>query len=279
MKIAFLDFWDNFDPNNNFFIHALRSIYSDIEVSTPNNADVIIFSCFGNTHRRFNGTKRIFYTGENKRPDYRFCDYSMSFDFNDYGGRNIRIPLWYLYIDWFGTGTYSNPEYLIPVSYLDGQNEFNKKEKTKFCSAVFSNPVKIRLDAIKYINSYKKVDCYGKVNEYKLPDGEKKKFDVISDYKFSICFENSLHPGYYTEKLLHAKVAGTIPLYFSDKDYTKDFNKDCCLNLIEYENMGHFLDEIKRIDNNRELYDSIYNEKLFKDINIENILKKITTII
>lgn len=263
MKIAFLDFWTGFNSYNNFFIHILKQIKNNVVVVNPQQADIIIYSCFGNTHYRFNDTKKIFYTGENKRPNFNECDYSISFDFDDYGNKNVRIPLWYLYIDWFGVQTYDNPNWLIPVSYLNKNNEFTDTNKTKFCATVFSAYHKIRIDSVSKLNTYKNVDCYGKVFNNLLPDGERYKMDVIKNHKFSMCFENTLYPGYFTEKLLHAKIAGGIPLYFSDKSYVEDFNEKCCLNLINYENLDDFLDEIKKIDNDVNLYNKISKEPLF----------------
>lgn len=277
-KIAFLDFWQGFIPTNNFLFHLFKQIIN-IEVVAPNKADIIIYSCFGNSHLRYNGVKKIFFTGENKRPNYNHCDYSISFDINDYSGRNIRIPLWYYYIDWFGVKSYNNPDYLIPVDYIDKPNIFNQKHKSKFCCAVFSNPVGTRVDMIKRLNTYKQVDCYGKPHALKLLDGERYKMDVISDYRFSLCFENTIYPGYYTEKLLHAKIAGTIPIYYSDSNMKIDFNSNSCLNLNDYESMEHLLEKVKEIDNNEKMYSEIYNEKLFNELSLDNIILKLKKIL
>jgi len=219
MNISFLDFWEGFENNNNFFTYLFKVIKEKISFTSPDKADIIIFSCFGNSNKLYNHCKKIFFTGENLRPDFNTCDYSFTFDFDSYDNRNIRIPLWYLYIDWFNVKTYNNPNWLIPVSYLNGTQEFTEKEKNKFACTVFSSPRKSRFAAINSINTYKSVECYGKIHSLKIPDGEKYKMDIISNYKFNICFENSIYPGYFTEKLLHAKIARCIQLYASDKTY------------------------------------------------------------
>ena len=263
MNVAFLDFWFGFQPENNFFIHLIRSIKDNVNITSPENADVIFYSCFGDSYKKFN-IKKIFFTGENLRPDFNDCDLSLSFDFDNYNNRNIRLPLWYLYIDWFNVKSYNNPDWLIPVEYLSGDNEFTKKDKNQFCSTVFSSPYNSRFNMVNLLNNYKQVDCYGKIHNNKLPDGEKYKMDVISNYKFNICFENSLYPGYFTEKLLHAKIAGCIPIYYSDKSYSEDFNKKCCINLIDFENEYELIEYIKLIDNDTYLYNKIISEPLFK---------------
>jgi hypothetical protein len=263
MKISFLDFWGGFDSNNNFFIHLLKEIKNNIEISDPENSDIIIYSVFGQEHKKYNNSKKIFYTGENIRPNFNDCDYSFTFDFNGYDNKNIRLPLWYLYIDWFNVKTYNNPNWLIPITYLNGNNEFNIKSKNKFCCSVFSSPYQSRFSMINKIREYKPVDCFGKIHNYSLPDGEKIKMDTISEYKFSICFENTNYPGYFTEKLLHAKIAGTIPIYYSDYAYINDFNSKCCLNLIHYENESHLLEKIKIIDSDKNIYNNLLSEPLF----------------
>ena len=273
MNVAFLDFWFGFQPENNFFIHLIRSIKDNVNITSPENADVIFYSCFGDSYKKFN-IKKIFFTGENLRPDFNDCDLSLSFDFDNYNNRNIRLPLWYLYIDWFNVKSYNNPDWLIPVEYLSGDNEFTKKDKSQFCSTVFSSPYNSRFNMVNLLNNYKQVDCYGKIHNNKLPDGEKYKMDVISNYKFNICFENSLYPGYFTEKLLHAKIAGCIPIYYSDESYSIDFNTKCCINLIDFENEFELIEYIREIDNNVDLYKSIKNQKLFNEYpNLDKIKK------
>jgi hypothetical protein len=265
MNIAFLDFWYDFQPENNFFIHLVRSIKENVNITSPERADIIFHSCFGDSHKKYN-SKKIFFTGENLRPDFNNCDLSLSFDFDDYNNRNLRLPLWYLYIDWFNVKSYGNPDWLIPVEYLSNENEFTKKDKNQFCSTVFSSPYDSRFNMVNLLNEYKQVDCYGKIHNNKLPDGEKYKMDVISNYKFNICFENSIYPGYFTEKLLHAKIAGCIPIYYSDKSYSTDFNKNCCINLIDFENEYELIEYIKEIDNYDNLYNKIKSEPLFTNI-------------
>lgn len=276
MNIAFSDFWQYpkaFDPNNNFFIHVIRQLFENVQVVHPEDADYMIFSSFGNENGRYKNCKKIFYTGENVRPNFTKCDYSLTFDFESYGGKNFRLPLWYLYIDWFDVGSYGNPDWLIPKSYLYGENEFTKKEKNKFCSIVFGSPHQSRIDAIKNISSnYRQVDVFGKVNpNHNLPDGENYKMDLISNYKFSLCYENSVTPGYHTEKLLHAKIAGNIPIYYGDTTVEKDFNPEGFVNTLNMSD-EEVVRTIEEIDANESLYKKIIQEPLFSTkIDLNNI--------
>jgi len=277
MKLSFLDFWQYpvaFQPDNNFFYYLLQECFDNVELVDPEDAELIIFSCFGNDHTRFNHCKKIFYTGENIRPSSKKSNYSLSFDYDNYEGKNIRMPLWMIYIDWFKKGTYRNPEYLIPESYLYNNNEFSSKSKNKFCSTVFSALYEMRTKSVEKLSQYKPVDVYGK---YGLPlqYGEKNKLNIISEYKFSLCFENSIYPGYFTEKLLHAKIAGTIPLYYCDSTFVSDFNPKCCLNVHEI-GLESLYEKVIEIDNDQNLYNEILNQPLFSEkISLDPFIKKL----
>jgi len=278
MKVCFSDFWTPFDQNNNFFINTLKEMYENVEVVYPEDADVMFYSVFGNENMLYKDCKKIFFTGENERPNFKKCDYSLTFDFDDYDGKNFRLPLWYLYIDWFKVGTYENPNWLIPEEYLYGENEFTKKTKDKFCSIVFGKMVESRINAIQKISEYKKVSIFGKANpEHYLPDGEKHKLDLISNYKFSLCYENSITPGYHTEKLLHSKIAGNIPIYYGDKTVDTDFNSKSFINTVDMTD-EEVIEIIEKIDTDDELYDKMRSEPLFEnkvtlDPIIENFYK------
>jgi hypothetical protein len=263
IKITFSDFWQPFNPNNNFFIYLIQEMFENVEVVNPEDADFMFFSVFGNENRCYNHCKKIFFTGENIRPDFNNCDYSFTFDFDEHQGRNFRLPLWYLYIDWFNVGTYENPQWLIPESYLYGENEFTQIPKEKFCAIVFGKLVESRLNAIQKISEYKRVDVYGKANpNYIIPDGEKYKLNLISNYKFSLCYENSVSPGYHTEKLLHGKIAGNIPIYYGDVTIEKDFNSKSFINSVNMSN-EQLVETVKEIDLNDKLYLNILNQPLF----------------
>lgn len=57
------------------------------------------------------------------------------------------------------------------------------------------------------------------------------KYEVLSQYKFSLCFENMAMKGYVTEKIFDCLYAGTVPLYLGAPDIEdlipKDVYIDC----------------------------------------------------
>lgn len=106
-----------------------------------------------------------------------------------------------------------------------------------------------------------------------LPDGEKQKMDLISDYKFSICFEHSAYPGYFTEKLFHSKLAGNVPIYYADEKFSEDFNSKCCINTLNM-SMEEMLEKVIEIDSSDKLYNEFKNQPLFlKKVSLDPIRK------
>ena len=276
-KISFLDFWHNFDVNNNFFVHMMSKIKDNVVVTSPNDCDILFFSCYGDSNNlpQFRDKYRIFYTGENLRPvfdnnairNYNTftgrCDLALSFDYEDYDGRNIRLPLWLLQIDWFEKVSFVNPKFMIPYNEIY-DNRFSNKPKDKFCCMVFNSNSPHRYEILEELSKYKQVDCYGQPfgNWF---DGEDMKLDVISNYKFNICFENSVTKGYYTEKPIHAKLAGCVPVYWSDKSLSLDMNYDAFINLSDFGGVRELADYIIDLDNNQQKYDDIKNQRIFDD--------------
>lgn len=275
MKISFLDFWVGFNPFNNFFINCIKLIRENVQIVHPSEADLIIYGEFGDEHRNYNCRKFCF-IGENNRPTNRYdqCEISFSSDYETYDGKNFRIPLWYFYVDWFNVKSYGNPSWLIPLNYFDQPNEFSLKPKNKFCTIVFNDPYEDRISTINLLNNYKQIDVYGSQQKNSIPDGEKNKLHVISDYKFSICYEGPFHPGWYTEKLLHAKIAGNIPIYHCDNEtFHLEFNPKCCINLNSFESIESLIEKIIEIDNDENLYQEILNEPTFsKPPSIDHVL-------
>ncbi len=272
VKIAFSDFWDGFDYNpsgKESFDNTLYSIVSErYKVEISENPDFLIYSVFGDTHKKYNNCKKIFYTGENRRPDFNQCDYSISFDYiND--PRNHRFPL-------SGLILYENK--IFEQFEKKIETEKIKNQKTKFCNFVFSNPnAPLRNQLFMKLSRYKRVDSGGIVfNNLGHTVGDKLNF--ISDYKFTIAFENSESPGYTTEKLVHPKLVDSIPIYWGNPEFGKDWNTKSVVNAYDYKNINDLVDYIIEMDNDDDLYFKTLNEPHFnkkeipRDLDYRNLL-------
>jgi hypothetical protein len=92
-----------------------------------------------------------------------------------------------------------------------------------------------RLEAIQYFAANPEFDLYGFDWDKPIPGAETLfrrsvdlayrgtlprggKIAALGNYRFALCFENTAHPGYVTEKLLDCLAAGCIPLYLGAPD-------------------------------------------------------------
>lgn len=286
MKLCFLDFWDGFQSNNNFLLDVFQSIYPSAQsIENPHDADIILYSCFGQSHRQVskNQKTKIFYTGENLRPNFDDCTFSFTFDYPDYGGRNIRFPLWLWQFAFFGKTDYENPKFVLPPEQVENNPWKNNRDRPNFCAGIWNNPAHTRVETQKLFSSYKPFDLYGKTSGNWFY-GEKQKYDILSKYRFSICYENTIHMGYYTEKLVHAKCSGTIPIYRADPMCEVDFNKKGFINLENFSSIHDLLEYVKKVDNSEELVLQYQNEPLFNTENyhyeyLEMIKEQIKTLL
>jgi hypothetical protein len=262
MNISYVDFWPGFDRNSNWFNLLLKGAFPDreIKITSPEYADIIFFSCFGSEQLVYKNSKaiKILYLGENERPEYSIADYSLSFDFDDYNGKNFRLPHWFLYINWWDEPNFHHAQ--IPLNALtqelDPEEIWSRKE---FCSIMIGNPVQNRIDIATKLNDIAPVHGYGKVFNNPVDD----KIKTLQKYRWNICFENTIQDGYVTEKLLQAKIAGCIPLYYGP--ISDDFNIKCFIQTDDYSE-DELFDLVVGIENDKSKFIEIVKEPLFKTV-------------
>jgi alpha(1,3/1,4) fucosyltransferase len=264
-KVCVVNFWDGaFDGDffDFFFNAALGGI---VYTNNQYEADVIISSVFGRTET--DPKKTIMYIGENIRPNFVTHGYSLSFDYDTYGGRNFRLPLWYARLAWDGfeqkprRNNHHNHGYeqLIPIKQLTQPRKLDIKAKDKFCVMIAGNPEGLRVNLFNSISQYKQVDGYGNMFGNSL---RKSKFAVLPEYKFCLCPENSIYDGYVTEKLVDAYAGLTVPIYSGDVDV--DFNAHALLNYQRLRDMTEFVKLIADVDGNEDLYKTVFEQPLLK---------------
>lgn len=258
MKKLKLGFADTHEHLATFF-HSLLANRYDIEVDNE-NPDYLIFGDrnFGESNKKFSkkDVVKIFYTGENQRPDDYDCHYAISFDHN-FNPWHYRLPLFVIYM-W-------SLEHIHKLNYsyyyLLGEREI--KNKTDFCSFVVGNPnCKERNEFFEKLHAIKKVDSGGRVFKNVEGEliGEQAKIDFLSTRKFNICFEPYSHPGYITEKMLHAFYAGTVPIYWGNPMASSDFNSRAFINVHDFDSLDEAVEYVLHVDSDDKIYQSYLNE-------------------
>jgi len=192
--------------------------------------DFIIFGPYGNDIPVKGNYIRIGYFCENIIPDFSICEWAFGVSREE----EIKKPN-YKRIQWHGI----NPWRLVKANDID--YEKIAASKTKFCNFLYSKRIPHRESFFTQLSKYKKVDAPGNSmnnmpgvdNLYNGDKWEIKK-QFLSAYKFTIAFENDIFPGYQTEKLYDAMMAGSIPIYFGDPFVSEIFNTKSFINADEY---------------------------------------------
>jgi hypothetical protein len=253
ISIDFVDFWPSLVKNDNYIYHLLNKVYT-IEISKE--PDILFFSCFGKKHLQYNCLK-IYYCGENRRPDFTGCDYALTYDLiND--KRHFRWPLYAHHIDFENAW-----KKIIQIKTREEAATILANKK-KFCCMVVSNAnCKKRNDFFHQLSAYKKVDSGGKYwNNIEAIVANK--MDFIKDYKFVIAFENSSFPGYTTEKIIQPFIAQCIPIYWGNSKIAIDFNENAFIDATN-QSFQDVIQQIISIDKNDDKAIEMLMEPVFRN--------------
>ena len=259
IRIKFVDFYPTFRPEKAPLWQHLWQLYT-IELS--DKPDWLVYSVFGTEHLKYNNCVKIFYTGENQAPDFNLCDYALGFDYIDFGDRYMRLPLWLLY-----------PQDI--ESMLHKHEHPSLDNKTDFCSFVVSNPHgnETRARFMDMLSEYKQVHSGGRWrNNVGGPVADKLAFQ--KKHKFSMAFENTVYPGYTTEKLVQSFAAQTVPIYWGDPRVAETFNKEAFINCNDYPDLESVIERVKEIDQDDTLWQKMVDTPALLDEHIVERTRK-----
>ena len=300
--IAFTDMWPGFNYNSNFFIDALRNEvskqglitrFTGVKYTTELNPTLVIFGPFSDTWKSIpKSIPKVFFSGENwPCPMNQSIDLYLTSSLEE-DKTHLRIPTWYLFIDWFSKSNQlpfdseDNP-IRIPLHFATHShpNSFEKREE--LMAFVVSNPIcQFRNETFTLFNSYKKVNSGGALFNniggqlaLKYPgggSGDISKYHFFSRHKFTLSFENSQSPGYITEKVLHSKMAGCVPLYWGDEGADRDFVPGSIINLSKFSEPEQILNIFKKLEENTSLCSKIASTPILNEAKLEKALNNIS---
>lgn len=297
VKIQFINFWNGFQPSS---ILKFLLPYYNFEISS--NPDYVIFSCFVGKEKQLiletptinTDAVKIFYTGENIRPDMSKCDYALSFCYEDdiTDPHHFRVPYYFIRLMRYEISVYN----LINSNYRI-KNQLKHWHKKGFCSYLVSSSHPYRDDFFQELCKYKKVDSGGrhlnnmggqivspKSNFRGTREAHFEKMKFFQNYKFALVFENSEGRGYTTEKIVDAFLAGVIPIYRGNPLVYRDFNPKSFINFHDYSTPEEVIKHIQEIDQDYSLYKAyleqpcLYNNQLSKYLKLEYYLNIFQTI-
>lgn len=279
ISLRFSNFWKTSSSvQNRFFLPLISSVYEDtVEIvrNPESKVDVEIFSVFPpkpslirrglkrygylkeeifnplEPQIKSNSKKKVWFTGENTRPPIPdFFDAYLSYESNDYHPRNIYLPLWVLNLNLFGHSGAHGFTSINPVQEdLLKPRVWNEIgiENRHGCCAFIGVMENSRRNAAFEVSKITKMDFFGRSVGKPIQD----KIEIASRYKFILAFENSIYPGYVSEKLLEAQLTNALPLYWGPERLNY-FNPDSYLNLSNFSSLDEFAEEIRRLDENED---------------------------
>ncbi len=178
-----------------------------------------------------------------------------------------------------------------PLNWLTQKRDFEQilKRNKKFCCITQSSNVEYRGKVFDKITEYKTVDSSGPwrqnlsgndtLNKYQWinpiytgrMDGltYREKIEFFKNYKFNIAIHLTNTDYIVQEKIYHSFFSGCIPIFFGNKYILEEgFNPDSFINLHNYPDLNNFLELVKNIDNDQNLYRKYIESPIF----INNIL-------
>lgn len=299
LRLAFTDFWQDFNPSDNFWIWLLSQRHN---VIVDNDNPNLVISM--GMQKKYPNVFTIYHSNEPFFPnETHIADHFLANFFLD-KPNYTRFPSYYMYLIEFAR-----------LGIIKDFNFFKQEnrpipEKTEFCCFVSKGLNGKRGRFFEELNEYKSVHT-NVHNHFHLPyDGNQfnssiPKMDFIKKYKFIISFENNWRGGYpcweganvingelqdmnglISEKLVEPLIAGTIPIYWGSEYANKEFNNKTFLNYYDYKSENGLIERIIELDNNDELYNSYFKESIYNKENdvlnldyildlMDNVLKKI----
>jgi len=259
LKIATLGM--NGEYRSSLVARVLECIGYQLEWVKPIDADIVVFGSFksykynlkyvpGRVRKQVRnlleeGWRRrkippitLFHTGECLRHNHVKADFSISHDLGVPYESHFRMPYWMDLVDWSHEGVVGNqnPRFgqLLSLSSIAkplGRDFLSRPRKAAIFTTHLQEPRGILINVLK---KHLPVDGYGSYFDSSIADHNNspiQKLSILKDYAFNLCPENTLYPGYYTEKIPEAFLAGCLPLTWADPNVFVDFNPDAMVNM------------------------------------------------
>jgi hypothetical protein len=178
-----------------------------------------------------------------------------------------------------------------PLNWLTEKRNFDiiSKRNVGFCSITQASHNDLREKVFNKLCEYKTVNSSGPWKQNLFGDdtlnrhqwinhiysgrmdglGYREKISFFEKHKFNISIHFTDTPYILQEKIFHAYFSGAIPIFYGNEHILEErFNPKSFINLHEYDNLDDFLNLIKKIDTDVDLYRSYIEEPIY----VNNIL-------
>jgi len=191
------------------------------------------------------------------RPPQGEWDGFFSFDLDPLGGRNCYVPFWWETVGLFGKPIADFLGRPLTVEELLSFRTPSRPRPTGFACAFIGNPTGTRWHVIEALSKIGPVDIYGPAVGRPVT----RKLDVASRYRYVICLENDLYPGYVTEKPFDAWASGALPIWWG-KDACRYLNPDALINLADLSGVDELAHVVADIDSSASQWEQRVSQPL-----------------
>ena len=277
-------------PQDDFFEFGLSQRFE--VVYQDRDPDVVIFSVFGPPPRRSEYANHPLFIAYSGEPAEIQSDADLYLDFHpDRGENHFRLPLWALYIQWdlprlarpyrlaglaeAGQGSHhaiertarlrtpSGPSPLLLSQIPEGHTSL--QPKTTFCNFTYRNPQARRIEIFHKLDAYRRVESTGPLLNnmgYRMIS----KSRVLGAYKLTIAFENTLAPGYVTERLLEPLSGGSVPIHHGGAMASEDFNGGAFIDASRFRDYDELVDHVIAVDQDMGRHSAYLSQPVFKQM-------------
>jgi len=169
------------------------------------------------------------------------CDFGLGHEIRMGDARYQRMPHWWNYVDFSDQGVPS-PERWVRLGEPLQQEQLIQplrwnRSGTQRAAFVASYLNDQRRYLWRQADRALPVDGFGRAFDGSIVDHTRSNFikrELLRGYRFSLCPENAIAPGYYTEKIPESFACGAIPISYVDRHVEVDFDPRSFLNLYDY---------------------------------------------
>jgi alpha(1,3/1,4) fucosyltransferase len=254
LDIVCCDHWDDGAASRG---RLVRRLVGDqpVRIGDPVGADLVIYGAYGFRHHRSRGVRLALSLEPHERDPGAHWTIDSRLGADD---RHLHLPPWMHFIPFDGVDA-------PPVEH----------PRPHFCNFIVSNPgCRTRNRMFMALDRRRRVHSLGtflknsddpRLSERDVGSWRRSKLPVLADYRFTLAFENCSRPGYATEKLIDAWLAGSVPIYWGDPHLQRDFPTAGMVVLERGASIEEFADRIIEIDDDPDRYRQLQNANPFRD--------------
>lgn len=258
LSVSFHNFWPGFDPKKFFLTRELMRRF-EVRFDLVGR-DLQFFSVFGKELVPTKGRERalrVWFSGEAFEPSRMIYDLHFgSLPESLWGKRWVRCPVWSMSIDWSNAASPYSPARLL------AERRFEPREK--FCNFIYSNRTSFRTEFFDVLSKRRHVDSCGRILN-NVGGACVDKLKTVSEYQFTIAFENALSSGYVTEKLLDPFAARSIPVYWGADEARSDFNPEAFIFARDFQSFDDLADHVIKMSESCEAMERLITAPVFPD--------------